>query len=302
MKTSSGPHEIASQLSESVRHLNRYVGVTILAGIGLIALAWTAQAEVIYTPVHVTLSGDGSIKLDLNHDGITDFTVQALTGNESCSPLGSVVWASVSVTPRTGNGTIAIGGDAAALSMSAEIDSSQSFHKARSLMITAAFDYGPPPCFGDHFSGYWCHGSLTGGKCQGNGYLGVEFGINGSTHYGWAHTTIAATQNFPTPTLVTKLTGFAYETIPGQAIKTGHTSGDADDPTVSPDSTNPEGSGPGASVANPKQAVSLGMVALGAHEIPLWKRKESLGQEGFQLLKYLSITLIEGFRALTPYS
>ena len=40
------------------------------------ALAIPAQARVVYTPVNVNLPTNGSYPIDLNHDGITDFTFQ----------------------------------------------------------------------------------------------------------------------------------------------------------------------------------------------------------------------------------
>ena len=38
------------------------------------ALAMPAQARIVYTPVNVYLPTSGSYPIDLNHDGITDFT------------------------------------------------------------------------------------------------------------------------------------------------------------------------------------------------------------------------------------
>jgi hypothetical protein len=81
------------------------------------------------------------------------------------------------------------------------------------------------------------------------------------------------------PAMSVTLTGYVYETIPGKSIKTGRTKGPADDPT------NDEFS-PGASLTNPisdtPQPASLGMLALGAQGVPLWRRKESAleGMEG----------------------
>jgi len=56
----------------------------------------------------------------------------------------------------------------------------------------------------------------------------LEFQIEGKTHYGWAYVEVAATgpSGVKPGTLHTTLIGFAYETIPGQAIKTGETSGE----------------------------------------------------------------------------
>jgi hypothetical protein len=273
MVRSSGPCKTANP-SESVhQQLNRLAVATILAGVGLLAVARPAAAKVVYTPVNVTISGTGSIKLDLNHDGIIDFTVLAVVTSEHCDPIGHVTLALVNVTPSKGNGVVATSGDAVALGVGAQIDSSQSFDEAEALMTDAVFKSGPPPCLGDGFRGDWCHGSFTGGQCQGGGYLGLEFQIKGSTHYGWAQMAIAANSRGE---LETTLVGFAYETTPSQVIKTGQTSGDADDTTGSPDSANPE-SFLGAPVTNPTQAESLAMLALGAQDLPLCRRNEPKG-------------------------
>ena len=73
------------------------------------------------------------------------------------------------------------------------------------------------------------------GSYQVSGYLGLEFQIKGQTHYGWALASIAAVFNGRTGSMETKLSGFAYETIPGAAIKTGQTSGADEDSAVGPE-------------------------------------------------------------------
>src|ERR1700683_4495618 len=55
-----------------------------------------------------------------------------------------------------------------------------------------------------------------------NRYLGLRFKIKGKTHFGWARLSVQV-QNH---TVVGTLTGYAYETIPGKAIKAGQTKDD----------------------------------------------------------------------------
>ena len=97
-------------------------------------------------------------------------------------------------------------------------------------------------------------------------YLGVEFRINGKTHFGWARFTNSSAWGAP-------LTGYAYETTPGKLIKASQTKEAADNPTN-------DDFGPRASLTNPipdaPQPASLGMLALGAQGVPLWRRKEWL--------------------------
>ena len=105
-----------------------------------------------------------------------------------------------------------------------------------------------------------------------NRYLGLKFKINEKTHYGWARLSVQISSDYRQITAT--LTGYAYETIAGKSIKAGQTKGPADD------STNQD-FGPGASITNPipdtPQPASLGMLALGAQGVPLWRRRELLG-------------------------
>jgi hypothetical protein len=66
---------------------------------------------------------------------------------------------------------------------------------------------------------------------------------------------------------------YAYETVPGKSIKAGQTKGAADE-------WDEEAFDTGASVMSPisrtPQPASLGILALGAQSVPLWRRKETL--------------------------
>jgi len=46
------------------------------AGAGLLALAQPAHAEIVYTPANQTITPNQYLQLDLNNDGIADFTIQ----------------------------------------------------------------------------------------------------------------------------------------------------------------------------------------------------------------------------------
>jgi hypothetical protein len=100
-----------------------------------------------------------------------------------------------------------------------------------------------------------------------NRYLGVKFLIKGKTHYGWVRLNVKHT---PPIGIDAVITGYAYETIAGKPIIAGKTKG--------PDQRNQEGSSTGASAMSPipDQPASLGVLALGAQAVPLWRRKESV--------------------------
>jgi hypothetical protein len=101
---------------------------------------------------------------------------------------------------------------------------------------------------------------MNGGKGVKNRYFGLKFKIKGRFHFGWARITVTTTKNDFTAIL----TGYAYETIPGKAIIAGATKGPDDELTRSFNTHAP-------------QPTTLGMLALGAPGLSIWKREESLG-------------------------
>jgi hypothetical protein len=73
VKRSSRPRATA-ELSDSLHHrLNSYALAASAAGVGVLAVAQPADAKIVYTPAHVVVSE--VVPLDLNHDGIVDFTI-----------------------------------------------------------------------------------------------------------------------------------------------------------------------------------------------------------------------------------
>ena len=193
MKISSGP--------KSVRlHLNRFAIAAMLVGVGLLALAWPAEAEIVYTPVKVTILGNGSITLDLNNDGVTDFTISAYYGQ--CFDL-HLYWGAVDETPAPNNGVIVD-----PLAEGDQIGPSETYNGSK---LQLAYESAPrvvvcgPP---GHSGSWW-------GK---SGYLGLMFQIDGGTYYGWARLSVDQGPRF-----TVKLTGYAYETIRGMPIDAGQT-------------------------------------------------------------------------------
>ena len=86
-----GDHEAAgppvqspSPLSETCqRRLNSYALAATAAGVGAIALSRPAEAKIVYTPSHLVMSTSNPQHwwlLDLNHDGVSDFSFSAYTG------------------------------------------------------------------------------------------------------------------------------------------------------------------------------------------------------------------------------
>jgi hypothetical protein len=64
-----------SSVANSVLHLSRFAVATIFVGVGLLALAHPAVAQIVYTPTDITIAPNTSYNLDLNNDGVTDFVI-----------------------------------------------------------------------------------------------------------------------------------------------------------------------------------------------------------------------------------
>jgi hypothetical protein len=95
-----------------------------------------------------------------------------------------------------------------------------------------------------------------------NKYLGLKFLIGGKIHYGWARLTVMGYSSVT-------LTGYAYETTVGKPIKAGHTTG--------PEKSATEEISPTTLTAPVARKATLGLLALGAPGLSIWRREESFG-------------------------
>jgi hypothetical protein len=73
MNKPSGPRKTANLSQSTNRQLNKYALAAGAAGVGVLALASAAEAKIVYTKARVPIIG--RVNLDLNHDGIKDFTI-----------------------------------------------------------------------------------------------------------------------------------------------------------------------------------------------------------------------------------
>ncbi|HXM21957.1 MAG TPA: hypothetical protein VN948_11920 [Terriglobales bacterium] len=244
------------------QRLSAYALAVSAAGVGIASMQ-PAQAKIIYKPTHHTLT-NGTLPIPI--DGTHDFTLSdkfyIITGSWSTQLLDINVAARAFVVGSKGS--------AAALKRGAVIGPTDKFQTGKVLM-----------------AGGFCETQISSSRVFGpfanttQRYLGLKFKLNGKLHYGWARfASVIASACNGGPAVSATLTGYAYETIPGKSIKAGQTKG-PDDSTLNPDSSTPEDPGPDASLTNPipdePQPASLGLLALGAQGVPLWRRKESVG-------------------------
>jgi hypothetical protein len=252
MKRSSGPRQTVN-LSESLRQqLNRYALAASATGVGALALTLPAEAKIIYTPTHRTIKTHEVFHLDLNHDRIDDFLISNRTFCTS-----DICGRTLRVLPAGRNqvvGAKGIGGPFYAYALKRGVKIGPAHPFSGKLMAASGSEYGSV--------GQWFNVS--------DRYLGLKFVIKGKFHYGWARLSVIVGGG----NITAALTGYAYETIPGKAIIAGRTKGPADE-------WNQDEFEPGAALTAPipdtQQPASLGMLALGAHGVPLWRRKESVG-------------------------
>jgi len=176
----------------------------------VVAASESAAAKIIYTPMNVTVSGSGFLKIDLNHNGITDVSIVLSGHTFFCAMPAGLTGSTGSIyaLPASRAGTVANGNYVLALTGGANIGPGRYFYSPEGVMWRYS-TCGIPSGFS---TGAWQNVS--------NRYLGIKFLINGYRHYGWARLTVTRTKYGP----VVTLTGYAYETDAGRSILAGATS------------------------------------------------------------------------------
>jgi len=194
-----------TKLSESTeRKLESYGLAATAAGVGVLALASAAEAKIVYTSAHHVLKPGTHYKLDLNHDGTTDFTLRNGAGT-------SKSYRGLSAIPATGNGAVGFQqfyGGALASALSAGTLISGRYFPGRFMVNITTTEDGSV-----FFSGSWVNVNKR--------YLGLRFKIQGKYHFGWARLNVQVANLSITATL----TGYAYETVPNKPIIAGKTKG-----------------------------------------------------------------------------
>jgi len=231
------------------KSLTAYANAAAAAGVGLLALAAPAEGKIVYTPGYVQIPMNGGwVPLDLNHDGIADFSFTVWTQPSADShPTCFSARAKTNQIWGRGKGNSFCGSRfAAALRRNFKVGPDKSyFNNSTGSRWIMGFRGGLSSSSGSY--GQWL--SPTQHR-----YLGLKFTAGGNVHYGWARFNVTLN---PSPirwygTNVT-LTGYAYETIPNKPIITGKTRG-PDVITLAP--------------------ASLGHLAQGASGIRVWREKK----------------------------
>jgi hypothetical protein len=260
----SKPRSLAAKLDKD---LLSYALTATMAGVGAMALSPAAEAEVIATPANIAVPVNGApVQIDLNNDGVVDITVSATSFDDTFGanlrrrgsapskarpPLGGVFGDHLFCSALSGNGIVVNGGNAirefaAAMNAGARIGPALPFGGGK-LVMQGLFGCG-------------CGTTASYGNWQGDhpphAYLAVKFtDTEGNLHYGWVRIKI-------TGHVQATITGYAYETIPNKAITAGATHGPSSEESM----LEPIPSAP--------QNASLGMLALGAPALSVWRKQE----------------------------
>jgi hypothetical protein len=223
-----------------------------LAAMGVVTCARPAAANIVFTKANKTIFS-GSIPIDLNHDGVMDFTLV----NRSVPYSSSTYLEKLGV--RGGAGAAVIG--------------RQQGNTLSAFDAPLSWSIGPNSPKGFVSVGHQSARMLSaGGRCcvnpvgpwknVTNKYLGFRFNVNGEAHYGWARLSVSAIGG----TIKTTLTGYAYETQPSTAILAGDRGPNAEQAS---DFDAPAAGGP-----------TLGSLSLGIGGLDIWRRRTVAGTKG----------------------
>ncbi len=241
------------QLSAALNHnLDLYALGAIAAGVTLIALTSPAEAKIAYTKTHQPIPPDTHYALDLNQDGIADFTVFNYSGKGTCQGFpcsAGEIWVAIPhgnfVRGYVRSSGSLFGSFASAFRAGVKIQGKKKFLPKLCELSTCNATMAISESGGT--SGNETLGPWLNAK---NRYLGLKFAIRGKLHYGWARLTTSCA-NHQCQAL---LTGYAYETVVNKPIITGKTKG-PDVITIQPP--------------------TLGHLAQGASAVSVWRGKQA---------------------------
>jgi hypothetical protein len=233
-----------SRISDSLhQRLNSYALAASAAGVSMLALVQPAEAKIVYTRTHNVIDHlHHAYLLDLGRDKTADFAITYSFRSsyglyEKRLAVGPGEKGNAVQAIRRRYSSIVYKSLAVALNPGGKIGSSNFRTPTVGGYMAQIFLGNSSRCGRKCYWGYWFN--VT------DKYLGLRFGINGTTHYGWARLKVQETNSHD---LVAILTGYAYETIPNKPIIAGKTKG--------------------KDVVTVTEPASLGHLARGASAIP----------------------------------
>jgi hypothetical protein len=197
---------------ETEGRLRSYAMAATSAGVGLLALAAPAQAQVIYTAANLKVS-NGPLFIDVDCGQHVQFWL--------ANRLEFSTFANIRDLEINGSTYAAVVGNSKGpiqLTKGSMIGSSRAFRPVYRNEETVADAYW--------IQYYYTYSGVAGPWANGKpGYLGLKFNLSDGTHYGWAEVQVTGTVKRTTPIVQASVTGYAYEATPGTPIKAGQTRG-----------------------------------------------------------------------------
>ncbi len=234
------------------KRIRNYALAATASSVAVLALAQPGESEVVYTPANQNIAYGGV--LDLNNDGIVDFTFRPFyyTSHTSCAIARLFA---LYVAPSTPSNAVRGGGSALPSSILVGRNP-QKFKQGQGFMV------------GWNDIRFICTSSRYDNEILGpfantaDRYLGLQFSVNGETFYGWARFNVTDTGR----SVSAILTGYAYEMTPGAPIFTGNEFGNE-----LRDSPKPRTQAADGPVIPPADPATLGRLAQGAQGLAAWR-------------------------------
>jgi hypothetical protein len=267
--TENGGKRFSARLSESLnQRLNGYALAAGAAGVALMACSVPSEAAPVCKNISFMFSGTNTYALNPVHQRVAPFNI--VQTYAEVSSLTSTRFNRGFFTPNFPGADVmlAANGLPADLASGANIGPGGRFGEGQSYGLL--FTYGPRA--GTQYNHL---GNLKFGKTN---YFGYKFLISGKTHYGWVRITA---QTVYYGYVESEIISSGYESAPDTAIAAGSCASVSPSTGAVPVPQNGTGSRSNADVsasaATPKagtpRPTSLGMLALGAQGIPLWRWK-----------------------------
>jgi len=238
---------------EFEQQLSWYAMAAAAAGVGILA-SQPSAAEIVYTKAHRQITPNSTIKLDLNHDGITDFSLRDAFSQSNFSSFGRLSVLPIGQKNQIRGHTVSNRAYASALFGGGRVGPNGQFLPASGMMAATSFLGGARRPGSATCTGAWANVSHR--------YLGLKFIITGKVHFGWARLNVSCSAKDSMVTAL--LTGYAYETVPDRPIIAGKEKG-------SEDSSQPSRKSAGPSALRP---ASLGGLAQGAAGVTAGQEKQ----------------------------
>jgi hypothetical protein len=261
MNRASRRYKTPAKLTDSTQQrLNMYAIAACAAGLGVLALTQPAEAKIIYTPTHQRVTLTNWVHIDLNHDGINDFVLE----NQYLDDSVFVTYYLRCYSENHGyknrvRGKSVPSFSASALRAGVRIGPGKKFPRIAPNMALVAQNTQ------NHSATTFRWPWANDGKGVKSHYLGLEFFVKGKAHFGWARVDVSFTARHSIDAV---LTGYAYETIPGKSIVAGATKGPSE---IHNSDEQPK---PVAFPAPTHKSAPLGLLAIGAPGLSVWRREE----------------------------